>query len=90
MALDRVLNEFFFSLFLSFCTWQPFKNEFCFGNPKNICISSHKLNIVLFKIRKIGIWKVSDSPLYVSFPDGSDGNESACKCRRPGFDPWVG
>ena len=21
---------------------------------------------------------------------GSDGKESACKCRRPGFDPWAG
>ena len=20
---------------------------------------------------------------------GSDGNESACQCRRPGFDPWI-
>ena len=25
------------------------------------------------------------------FPGGSDGKESACKkCRRPGFNPWVG
>ena len=24
------------------------------------------------------------------FPCGSDGKESACQCRRPGFDPWVG
>ena len=23
-------------------------------------------------------------------PGGSDGKDSACKCRRPGFDPWVG
>ena len=23
------------------------------------------------------------------FPDGSDGKESTCKCRRPGFDPSV-
>ena len=24
------------------------------------------------------------------FPPGSDGKESACQCRRRGFDPWVG
>ena len=24
------------------------------------------------------------------FPGGSDGKESACLCRRPGFNPWVG
>ena len=24
------------------------------------------------------------------FPGGSDGKESACQCRRPGFDPCVG
>ena len=24
------------------------------------------------------------------FPGGSDGKESACQCRRPGFDPWMG
>ena len=23
------------------------------------------------------------------FPGGSDGKESACQCRRCGFDPWV-
>ena len=23
------------------------------------------------------------------FPGGSDDKESACQCRRPGFDPWV-
>ena len=23
------------------------------------------------------------------FPGGSDGKASACKCRRPGFNPWV-
>ena len=22
------------------------------------------------------------------FPGGSDGKESACNCKRPGFDPW--
>jgi len=26
----------------------------------------------------------------MSFPSGSDSEESACQCRRPGFDPWVG
>ena len=26
----------------------------------------------------------------LGFPDGSVGKESACRCRRPGFDPWVG
>ena len=24
------------------------------------------------------------------FPGGSDGKESACQCRRPRFNPWVG
>ena len=24
------------------------------------------------------------------FPGGSDGKESACRCRRCGFEPWVG
>ena len=24
------------------------------------------------------------------FPGGSDSEESASKCGRPGFDPWVG
>ena len=24
------------------------------------------------------------------FPVGSDGKESVCQCRKPGFDPWVG
>ena len=24
------------------------------------------------------------------FPGGSDGKESTCQCRRPGFSPWVG
>ena len=24
------------------------------------------------------------------FPGGSDGKASACQCRRPRFDPWVG
>ena len=23
------------------------------------------------------------------FPGGSDGQESACQCRRPGFEPWI-
>ena len=26
----------------------------------------------------------------MGFPGGSDGKESACQCRRPMFDPWVG
>ena len=26
----------------------------------------------------------------LGFPGGSDGKASACKCGRPGFDPWVG
>ena len=25
----------------------------------------------------------------LGFPGGSDGKESACQCRRPGFDPWI-
>ena len=27
--------------------------------------------------------------VYMGFLDGSDGEESACQCRRPGFNPWV-
>ena len=26
----------------------------------------------------------------LGFPGGSDGKASACKCERPGFDPWAG
>ena len=26
----------------------------------------------------------------MGYPGGSDGKESACQCRQPGFDPWVG
>ena len=25
----------------------------------------------------------------MGFPGGASGKESACQCRRPGFDPWV-
>ena len=25
----------------------------------------------------------------MGFPGGSDGKESTCNARRPGFDPWV-
>ena len=25
---------------------------------------------------------------FEAFSDGSDGKESACQCRKPGFDPW--
>ena len=28
--------------------------------------------------------------LFRGFPGGSDDKESACQCRRPRFDPWVG
>ena len=28
--------------------------------------------------------------IFVGFPGGSDGKESACQNRRPSFDPWVG
>ena len=28
--------------------------------------------------------------LRAGFPGGSDGKESACQCRRPGFNSWVG
>ena len=28
--------------------------------------------------------------LRLCFPGSSTGKESACKCRRPGFNPWVG
>ena len=45
---------------------------------------------MLFKIRKIRIWKVSDSPSYISFPDGSDGKESACSVGDLGSIPGVG
>ena len=27
--------------------------------------------------------------VYIGFHDGSDGKDSACQCRRPGFNPWV-
>ena len=27
---------------------------------------------------------------FLGFPGGSDGKESACQCRRPEFDAWVG
>jgi len=27
---------------------------------------------------------------HTGFPGGSDSKESACQCRRPKFDPWVG
>ena len=30
-------------------------------------------------------WQADSLPL----PCSSDGKESACQCRRPGFDPWV-
>ena len=30
------------------------------------------------------------STVLTGFPGGSDGKESACRCRRAGFDPWVG
>ena len=35
------------------------------------------------------MWQFDLWFLYL-FPCGSAGKESACKCRRPGFDPWVG
>ena len=34
------------------------------------------------------IWVLSLHPL--GLPGSSDSKESACKCRRPGFYPWVG
>ena len=34
------------------------------------------------------LWVLSSHPL--GLPSSSDSKESACKCRRPGFDPWVG
>ena len=37
-----------------------------------------------FKFRKI-----SNLDYLRAFPGGSDNNESACQCRRPGFGPWV-
>ena len=30
------------------------------------------------------------SSRYQGFPVGSDGQESTCHCRKPGFNPWVG
>ena len=30
-----------------------------------------------------------DQMVVLGFPGGSDGKESACQCRRTGFDPWV-
>ena len=35
----------------------------------------------------ISKWVAKDD---IGFPCGSDGKESACNTRRPGFDPWVG
>ena len=29
-------------------------------------------------------------PVFLGFPGGSAGKESACNVSRPGFDPWVG
>ena len=30
------------------------------------------------------------TPVFLGFPGGSDGKESALQCGRPGFDPWLG
>ena len=30
------------------------------------------------------------NPIFLGFPGGSAGKESACNGGRPGFDPWVG
>ena len=44
----------------------------------------HKLVFTLLLIF-IGVFIV-----YWGFPGGLAGEEPACQCRRPGFDPWVG
>ena len=30
------------------------------------------------------------TPVFLGFPDGSVNKESACNCRRSGFNPWIG
>ena len=41
--------------------------------------------------RKIS-WRTDrlPTPLFMGFPGGSVGKESACNVGRPGFNPWVG
>ena len=35
--------------------------------------------------QRIWLW----APGRLGFPSGSDSKESACQCRKPGFDPWA-
>ena len=46
---------------------------------------------VRFLVGKIP-WKRNrlPTPVFLGFPGGSAGKESACNVSRPGFDPWVG
>ena len=30
------------------------------------------------------------TPVFLGFPEGSDGKRICLQCRRPGFSPWVG
>ena len=50
-----------------------------------IIISIPKANFLCV----IGV-KRSSNCLFQGFPGGSDDKESACQCRRPRFNPWVG
>ena len=48
--------------------------------------------LVCFLVGKIP-WRRDrlPTPVFLGFPGGSAGKESACnECRRPGFDPWAG
>ena len=37
-----------------------------------------------------GTWYLLGSVYVSHFPDGSDGKDSACQCRRCKFNPWIG
>ena len=41
------------------------------------------------KDRQLFEYEKSDSGV-LGFPGGSDSKDSTPKCRRPGFDPWLG
>lgn len=65
MVHTWVLSEFFFfSFYPSSVLGNLSRTSFVVWNPKNICTSSRKLNVMLFQIGKIGILKVCDLPVY--------------------------
>ena len=58
------------------------------------CCNTTSVNIyriiVKYYCHSVGKYKLNKYVYYVQgFPVGSDGKESACICRRPGFHPWV-